>query len=345
MAAGSAVGREPMLYYQLDANSTPRGSKNCTTTDQCGMDLLDGWPWQHRWAGKGGSEGNWILHFQVPFSSSVRITAQVASEATDPAFARPDIKAGTQVAAYFMTSGLVGPEEQLGVTLGGGLIKLPFIGTDRLRLRLARMEPVAPQASEVVTLLDWEQQAPGVNESGAILMTSVVFEGMHTVNGDVEMCFWVANEVGMDFVGATEDNHPLLVGTGMEDFFANAFSLSDLSRNYYSDDAGVPHIHGGPLPGRVGGPSFDNYPSMFSAYRMWYKDPMLFHGKAGIATRYIPPGGEKGKCSLPAKEEVGRHARFDRARRKGRMRVPRDHAGAAKRVALSAYTFYYTWVD
>ena len=35
-------------------------------------------------------------------------------------------------------------------------------------------------------------QAAGVNESGAILMTTVVFQGMHTVYGDVEMCFWAS---------------------------------------------------------------------------------------------------------------------------------------------------------
>jgi hypothetical protein len=42
-----------------------------------GSDLLDGWPWQNRWTGKGGSEGNWILHLRIPFTQSLRITAQV----------------------------------------------------------------------------------------------------------------------------------------------------------------------------------------------------------------------------------------------------------------------------
>eukprot|EP01052_Picozoa_sp_SAG31_P020546 SAG31_NODE_1549_length_7913_cov_8.822882_6_plen_154_part_00 len=101
MAAGSGVGLEPLAYYSADQNANPRGSKPCVGQgDQCGMDLMDGWPWQTRWTGKGGSEGNWILHLRVPFKRSLRVTAQVASNAShiDSRFARPDIPEGTSSA-------------------------------------------------------------------------------------------------------------------------------------------------------------------------------------------------------------------------------------------------------
>ena len=256
MAAGSAVGREPLSYYLQNQNATPRGSTACAAgQDGCGMDLIDGWPWQTAWTGKSGAEGNWVLHFQIPFARSVRITAQVASAApnVDPAFSRPDIKPGTVASGYFMTSGLVGPEDSLQISLGyNGLLKLPTIGTGNLRLQMRRLDGFAPNLGDFVPYVQYEAPA-GKTVSGAVLMNTIMLQGMHTVYDDVEMCFWAlvaANssfggggggngDAGAADAGADDDNRPLLIGTGMEDYFANAFSLSNLGRNYYHDDAGL----------------------------------------------------------------------------------------------------------
>ena len=47
----------PGQYYTLNQSATPRGSTACVddangVQDQCGMDMLDGWPWQTKWTGK-----------------------------------------------------------------------------------------------------------------------------------------------------------------------------------------------------------------------------------------------------------------------------------------------------
>ena len=57
MLAGSGVGLENASYYTLNQSASPRGSTECVNDanggqDQCGMDMLDGWPWQTKWTGK-----------------------------------------------------------------------------------------------------------------------------------------------------------------------------------------------------------------------------------------------------------------------------------------------------
>lgn len=57
MLAGSGVGLENASYYTLNQSATPRGSTECVNDangaqDQCGIDMLDGWPWQTKWTGK-----------------------------------------------------------------------------------------------------------------------------------------------------------------------------------------------------------------------------------------------------------------------------------------------------
>merc|ERR1712217_416154 len=99
----------------------------------------------------------------------------------------------------------------------------------------------------------------------------------------------------------------LLIGTGMEDFFSNSFSLSRLQRPYHNDDAGVSHIYGGPqdhCPNPIGASytacadEFQTlFPERFSAYRIFDKDPLVFDDKLEVTVRYNPKSG-RGKCSL-----------------------------------------------
>jgi hypothetical protein len=181
MAAGSGVGLETAAYYDADQNAVPRGSKSCAGADQCGMDLLDGWPWQNKWTGKGGSEGNWILHLRVPFYSSLRITAQIASSAAhiDPAFSRPDIPEGTTGGGYFMVRGLEGPEEQLRISLGAGALTLPPLRSNKVRLRLQHLANHTPSRGEFVPLANFaggEYGTSPLSTSGAMLMVSALFQ-------------------------------------------------------------------------------------------------------------------------------------------------------------------------
>ena len=71
MAAGSGVGLEGADYYNVN-QSHPNQTKCGTGSgiSLCGMDLVDGWPWETRWTGKAGAESSWISHIRVPFSKS-----------------------------------------------------------------------------------------------------------------------------------------------------------------------------------------------------------------------------------------------------------------------------------
>ena len=175
-----------------------------------------------------------------------------------------------------MVKGLLGPDSALSVPAAavGGMIKIPPIGAGNVRLRLQRLWNHTPARNEFVPLARWGQpgrkrpepaggpQQPAShrngdsdgNQSGTVLMTTVSFQGMHTVQNDVELCWWALTTPGASYfpgngsVAAGGWDPPLLIGTGMEDFFQNAFSLSWLGRAYHNDDAGLTHIHGGPIP-------------------------------------------------------------------------------------------------
>ena len=362
MAAGSGVGLESLEYYSADQDAEPRGSKPCAerlqenrhaVLDQCGMDLLDGWPWQNRWTGKGGSEGNWILHLRVPFLRSLRVTAQVASNAShvDPAFRRPDIAAGSTGGGYFMIRGLEGPEEQLRIELGAGALSLPPLRTHRVRLRMQHLANHTPARGEFVPLARFGADGDGAGTSGAVLMLTISLQGMHTVVDDVsaavpfahsfeaskkrlqvEMCWWALTTPTASY----ENGEQLLLGTGMEDFFADSFTLSRLSRTFHNDDAGLTHVHGGPQD-RCPNPPGANFstcaigfntepPERFSAYRIFDKDPLVFDDRLELTVRYLPPG----KCSLaPSRPDAGAG----------------EGAGdeAARRTRFDAYAWFYTY--
>ena len=87
LGAGSGVGLESAAYYtRYSSSGVPCGARPPGTKgpEVCGMDLLDGWPWSTRWMGKGGAASSWISHFRVPFTHSLRITAQIACGRTEP---------------------------------------------------------------------------------------------------------------------------------------------------------------------------------------------------------------------------------------------------------------------
>ena len=179
------------------------------------MDLLDGWPWQNRWTGKGGSEGNWILHLRVPFLQSLRITAQLASSAAhvDRRFSRQDIPHGASAGAYFMVRGLEGPEDQLRIALGHGALTLPPIRTHRVRMQMHHLFNHTPTRGEFVPLVRYPAVGNDpVSTSGAVLMTTVSLQGMHTVPNDVEMCWWALTTA----TAAYNNSEHFLIGTGME---------------------------------------------------------------------------------------------------------------------------------
>lgn len=81
-----------------------------------------------------------------------------------------------------------------------------------------------------------------------------------------------------------------------------------------------------------------NFPTMFSAYRMFAKDPLLFSQKLEIVSRYIPPGGTKGKCNTRG-GNIGKRA-STRGRRR-RNESTNDVVGTV----ISSYTWFYTWDD
>ena len=258
MAAGSTVGLEGAEYYARNASDgqpcgprPPHTAGPCT----CGMDLLDGWPWETKWFGKGGAASSWISHLRVPFSRSLRITAQVACGSSDEAcatvpaeFRRPDITSEMTARALVMFRGMEGMESELGIDLGFGALRLPPITSRRLRLRLERRTTANVSAAQLVQLAGLEDE----KLDGAVLMLTVGFDGMRGkwnnrrrlkrllacdccifffVSGplDIEGCWWAVVDKGATIRpgNTTEDlSSALLLGTGVEDLFGNAFGLS-----------------------------------------------------------------------------------------------------------------------
>ena len=66
---------------------------------------------------------------------------------------------------------------------------------------------------------------------------------------------------------------------------------------------------------------------------MFAKDPLLFSQKLEIVSRYIPPGGTKGKCNTRDGNIT------ERASTRGR----RGDESAVVETVISSYTWFYTW--
>ena len=136
----------------------------------------------------------------------------------------------------------------------------------------------------------------------------------------------------------------LLLGTGMEDFFADSFTLSRLSRTFHNDDAGLTHVHGGPQD-RCPNPPGANFstcatgfntdpPERFSAYRIFDKDPLVFDDRLELTVRYLPPG----KCSLaPSRPDAGA------GEGAGGGAAGRAAGEVARRTRFDAYAWFYTY--
>ena len=212
MGAGSSVGLESAEYYGRNASSgEPCGPrpKHTAGPELCGMDLLDGWPWSTKWFGKGGAASSWISHIRVPFTRSIRITAQVACGsassacATVPAeFRRHDIAADATVVSLAMFRGLEGTEAELGIDLGSGAMQLPGIASHHLRLRTQRRTAVNISAAAMVELASTHEP----QTSGAVLMLTVGFDGMRGPL-DIEGCWWgVVSENATLTPGASSDD-------------------------------------------------------------------------------------------------------------------------------------------
>ena len=113
--------------------------------------MLDGYPWETKWIGKGGAEGSWISHIRVPFSRSLRITAQVPCGAPEcsgfgipPEWARADIGGHVGSGGYAIFQGIEADDvSTLKVSLGMGAVTFP--GDFRnFRLRLQHQVILSP---------------------------------------------------------------------------------------------------------------------------------------------------------------------------------------------------------
>ena len=334
---------EGLAYYQVNTSDPTRSNCNATFGDgacghpstcgaTCGQDLLDGWPWETRWVGKGGAMSSWISRMRAPFSKSFRVTFQVACGSPECAgfgipaeFARPDIDATMSTGSDFMFRGLeASSADELSIALGLGSLQLPPRGSDwsKFRLRLQR-QTSSPRPGDFVALANY---TGAEGEDGTVLMMTVVFEGINVQNGlSVEGCWWVLDgpEASLHAGDNSSDRRGAqLLGTGVEDLFGDGFGFTYFTRFFHSDDWGLTHIRGGPNAEPVR--SLGNARGLFSAYRVFDKDPLTFEGgRLGLFWRNGGP-----KCGLPAAgEEVSAPAGF-------------AGGGAA---SLSSYVWFYTW--
>ena len=346
LGAGSAVGLESAAYYATNASSgEPCGARprHIAGPETCGMDLLDGWPWSTKWFGKGGAASSWISNMRVPFTRSIRVTAQVACGTAEPAcsavpieYRRPDIHAAMTVSGLTMFRGLEGAEAELGIDLGYGAMRLPPIAKRQLRLRTQRHTAVNVSAAELVELASMHEP----NLSGAALMLTVGFDGMRGPL-DIEGCWWavVSEDATLKPGNSTEDtSSALLLGTGVEDLFGNAFGLSWTTKIYHDDTAGLSHVRNGPNPLNNGYPGLSPGASFFSAYRLFDKDPLPFEGRLELWWRNGGP-----KCSLPAggfdDDRDGDDSYDGAASERGALRAP--IVPGPNRV--HSMVWYYTW--
>ena len=289
--------------------------------------------------GKGGAMSSWISRMRVPFSKSFRATFQVACGTPECAgfgipagFARPDIDATVSTGNDFMFRGLeASSADELSVVLGLGSLHLPPRGSDwsKFRLQLQRQSS-SPQPGDFVTLAN---HTGAEGEDGAVLMMTVVFEGVKCgkcqkgTNGQnglsVEGCWW-----GLDSPDArlrvgdnsSDRRGAQLLGTGLEDLFGDGFGFTFFTRLFHSDDWGLTHVRGGPNAEPVH--NLGNARGLFSAYRVFDKDPLTFErGRLGLFWRNGGP-----KCGLPA---AGQEAPAGR--------------GIVGGTSLSSYVWFYTW--
>ena len=193
-----------------------------------------------------------------------------------------------------MVRGLEGAEEQLRIALGAGALPLPPLRTNKVRLHLSRPSNPTPSHGEFVPLARFTGGGGSAAVSGAVLMPTIFLQGFHTLQNDVEMGWWALTSQSAQYNNCNSADR-LLLGTGMEDFFMNSFTLSRLSRTYHNDDAGLTHVHGGPqdmCPDK-GGSNFttcaDQFqmlaPARFSAYRFFVKDPLVFDDRLELSVR------------------------------------------------------------
>ena len=160
-----------------------------------------------------------------------------------------------------------------------GAMRLPAIGSRNLRLRSQRRTAVNVTGGGMVELAALERPGPGV--AGAVLMLTVGFDGMRGPL-DIEGCFWAVVDASATLrpgANTSDGASALLLSTGTEDLFGNAFGLSWTTRVYHNDNAGLSHVRGGPHRDNHGFPGITPGSSFFSAYRMFDKDPLPFEGQ------------------------------------------------------------------
>lgn len=323
MAAASSVGREGAVYYATNATDPARGE--CANKPAhvkgpvlCGQDLLDGWPWAAPLFGKGGASGSWLHHFPVPFARSLRATVQLAcGNATacadiPPSLRRADIGPDAKVIGGIMIRGLTGSDDEVRPTLAALAppVKLPPIRSGRMRLHLTRRLSTPVPYGSVVPLLD---HASGrSSEAGLVLAVAVGFDGWNDAAAgergtlSIEGCWWALDNPDATLRTGTsgDERAALLLGTGVEDLFGDAFGMSWTAAGSLHRDgnAGLVHVRGGVTPR---GPFPGERPRRaFSAYRLFLADPLPWRG--GRVGLYWRNGGAK--CSLPTMAERGEAA-------------------------------------
>ena len=112
------------MYYKVNASDPSRSNFTVNPKvegpNTCGQDLIDEWPWNTKWVGKGGAEVSWISHMQVPFAKSLR----VRGFNIPPDLARADIDSDQTLHSNVGFRGVEGKASELGVELGAGVTGL-----------------------------------------------------------------------------------------------------------------------------------------------------------------------------------------------------------------------------
>ena len=196
-----------------------------------------------KWAGKNGPEGSWVNHFRIPFYKSVRVTAQLDWQAMkqldlrDPKW-HNGAPCGTpprieicQGSIMTMFRGLEGDETALAESIQLGGIKMPPLRSWNVQLRLQKLESHVAQPLEFVPVLALNDS---VVTGGAVFMTTAGWRGLGGYS--IEGCWFASSNYSgskgglrnstavVRSLGPPADTR-MLLGTGLEDFFNDAFGF------------------------------------------------------------------------------------------------------------------------
>jgi len=237
-------------------------------------------PWMTKFMGKTGTQNGIHNHYRIPFSRSIRVTAELGpTSCTWWKNPKPKQEDETPPMVWWILRGLSNAPK--GVTLGG--MDLPY----GARLRLAKVEQYTAQPLEEVVLC----HIPS-GSAGALFQVTVAAQSTNSslsfMEGCVRAYLNLQDDSRSNYTTSTNDDANnetlLMLSSGLEDYFLGTYYFK--TGLYHADSAGLTHL--------------DRTKASFSAYRFHDQDPIFFTNGLRLTCRCgeTAHGTADGKASL-----------------------------------------------